>query len=836
MKWHTKCVALLTALSLVACGGPVPDAAELDAPEQATPGQRIRVNRQMLAGDPNRDASWDWTLNQTYTMYVNGVGAVTTLLPYYSNQGPAAADLNVAGDRDIDAAKGWRLVLRDFGSPSLGVSLPFFVLYNKYRGILRVFYWSVLPQTFTYATAKLSFQTTGDPTRTAALFTMPDPTRAFVDNYNPEYAQIAIGRALYHQWCYFDFDVTGYDPNLINKPDPSFFIQITGTDKSDLVLEGKIDLTQGTTTANQPQSSNGFKSATTAFNEALKTYKQIEGFQSDVKKKVWKDGDESKGPNTDNQNKWWYEPLKGLVPVVAAKFIPYLGPVVSLFKFLKGGGPAARQPAPMVFHGDVKLQGTLTTSAPLYDLLFRVPGALHVDPVNDALSNTLPLYDRPLGLFNLLTAPRLGWYTYTHMESDPYDGREWEVADGTEYWLTRPLQYVVNPDADMRVVTLQAAFHREGATTDGYVKDGDDGFRAPCELMGALGWDPYQYYQGRNVAVKLQLVPNTPVAGFEPVTLLKSYPAVEDDQVDADGARATCSSVHVGSWSGTTAVDDLLVRAPGNALSLRPLTSGNYSAPGTAAGSIDFSAYENVWPDDWTGDGRTDFMVRAPNGDMYLFAFNGTGFSAGTKVGTIPYAYSLIPGRWNNTDSTPDVMARTWDGKMLVYDFLNGAFNAARQVGTGFTYPTLWGFFPGRWSNADAVDDLISYSTNGTLKFHAFNGTSFSAGVTVMTGFPVPFSHVLVGNFTGDGTADLLVRTTSGTLKLHPFNNNVFTVAGGLTLASADPYTSYFTGDWNGDGVTDVLARKSGESTLMMRPLSNSAFGTAATLNGVLDP
>ena len=84
-------------------------------------------------------------MNTTYPLYVDGVASpqVNVLLPYYASTGPAAAELNISGDRDILPSQGWVLVVRDFGSGGAPpTSLPYFILYNKYRGLLRLFYWS----------------------------------------------------------------------------------------------------------------------------------------------------------------------------------------------------------------------------------------------------------------------------------------------------------------------------------------------------------------------------------------------------------------------------------------------------------------------------------------------------------------------------------------------------------------------------------------------------------------------------------------------------------------------------------------------------------------------
>ncbi|MEO1084619.1 MAG: hypothetical protein AAFY88_10275, partial [Acidobacteriota bacterium] len=183
--------------------------------------ERILLNRFMgLEGSTNnRDPNWDWTVNQTYTLHSTSGTFNNVRLPYYSNSGPAAALLNDSTGRDIEPSDGWELVLLDFGP---GVVVPYYILYNKYRGILRVFYYSTLPQSFSSAVARLSYQT-AFTNRSAAHFTFLDKNK-YVNNYDPARSQVVVGAVAFQQWAFFDFDVSGYDPAIGTKSDPTFVI------------------------------------------------------------------------------------------------------------------------------------------------------------------------------------------------------------------------------------------------------------------------------------------------------------------------------------------------------------------------------------------------------------------------------------------------------------------------------------------------------------------------------------------------------------------------------------------------------------------------------------
>lgn len=494
----------------------------------------VSVNRVMLAGDPNRNPSWDWTVNNIYQLYVTGIsGPVSVRLPYYDSTGPAAGDLNLSGDRDIFPAQGWVLVIRDFGSTTSPTPLPYFILYNKYRGILRFFYWSTLPSSFDHGAASLHFQQT-TAAKTAALMTLSDSTNLTVSDYNPSRAEIVIGKIAWQQWSYFDFDLSGYDPNLASKTDPTLVFDITGVNSTNLVASGTIDLNQ-IIEVNQPNSSNGFKNivngAVQAFTKPVERYKQIADAQALYKKL----GD-------DHLGTWWGQYLSSIGGALSgAAWLRGLGPVVGVLETIFGGGSSSpSQPKPLIFNGQVSLNGTLTSQSTLYTVILRAPGAIHADATNDALSNVLPLYDYPLGIFNLLNAPILQTYI---QEGVGYCYNGFDTWDYEYYYISgvgqkfKQINYAVNPYSGLQVQSLDVAYLPDDGFPDFYEEGVSDGYHRPCELSSYVAEDyypnagahdycgnvEYGQYSPRRLGVRVNLAPNPLPTGFEPTTLLKAY-------------------------------------------------------------------------------------------------------------------------------------------------------------------------------------------------------------------------------------------------------------------------------------------------------------------------
>ncbi|MGJ1535640.1 hypothetical protein ACR784_11500 [Sphingobacterium multivorum] len=91
--------------------------------------------------DPNLDPNWDWNnsaLNTVTVYYTTQAGSTINehnILVPWKTQGNPMNQINP----DIKTEDGWILAYKDFGTPTRGVYMPYFALYNKYRGILRVF-------------------------------------------------------------------------------------------------------------------------------------------------------------------------------------------------------------------------------------------------------------------------------------------------------------------------------------------------------------------------------------------------------------------------------------------------------------------------------------------------------------------------------------------------------------------------------------------------------------------------------------------------------------------------------------------------------------------------
>lgn len=262
-----------------------------------------------------------------------------------------------------------------------------------------------------------------------------------LDNYNAKGATslISVNKIVQHQWCWFDFDISGYDPTVTTKIDPTFILEITGVTESNIVTKGTIKFVYDTPTAPKNGLIAGFNNTingvTKNYTGVAKRYKDVTTAQAEYQ--AWAD-------STPIKTKWFSSLVKGACGVSGGNFIKALGSVASIINFAIGGGStSATSPAPLLKRGDMELNGTLTTLAPLFYKTIRVSGSIHADPTNDALTNILPLYDIPLGIYNLMENPTIEEHSKVENYLDNYGSGQIFVNTNM---IIRPLKYIYNPN------------------------------------------------------------------------------------------------------------------------------------------------------------------------------------------------------------------------------------------------------------------------------------------------------------------------------------------------------------------------------------------------------
>ncbi len=138
-------------------------AQSINFPEEGCPITIIKTdpNNYENPNDPNQERKWNWMEEPNYTYYrkdFGTLGIATTLINPFYDQNPSLNTIDFVNQdyKDFQPLDGWELLYKKFGSPAQGVSYPFFVLYNRFSGKMRIFVNIVNSSEFTFNNCEIA--------------------------------------------------------------------------------------------------------------------------------------------------------------------------------------------------------------------------------------------------------------------------------------------------------------------------------------------------------------------------------------------------------------------------------------------------------------------------------------------------------------------------------------------------------------------------------------------------------------------------------------------------------------------------------------------------------
>lgn len=436
----------------------------------------------------NRDA-WDWTIPVSQTVYLNDGGVIPRAvnLPYYAFDG-FATNLNNPNGPDVLPVDGWVLLYRSFGNPSCGTNMPYFILYNRYNGILRVFFYNDLtPQTFTFG------QITMDETNTT------DASLLNFDGGDLNHSLVTVDLIGPEQWSYADFSLTTFDPN--SHTDATLNFNLNGITDTSLTLSGGLTLDQVEQNGQVAGAYDKTKNAIGAFNSNY----------SDISKAAKAINDQA----NKNKGAWWSSAVNALTSGGVAFAAGDIWGVVGFIHSFLGGGKTTAPP--LHFQGQISATGTLQSTSEVYSFILRVPGEPHSNP-NDL---SLPIYDTKLGVFNA-GVPDINRY---EIVGDCGTDIICIFNNPKDYESATPLTIQLNPSIlTDATVTVSAAYTFDFSAPVTVAQTQATNSTVSLNLSGQFNNDP------SGVAVKLTIQPNSAPSGQEPITVIMNYPVFVTDQ------------------------------------------------------------------------------------------------------------------------------------------------------------------------------------------------------------------------------------------------------------------------------------------------------------------
>jgi len=437
---------------------------------------------------PSKLNTFDWTI-QDYpiNLLYNFNNATSIKSPYYQSDNQYLSPLAIPNDglRDMYPIDGWELIKKDFGYEDNGTpSIPaasrlYLILYNKYRGVLRVFFARGDMQPYNGASVKLTFDN-----NTASLSSLLDyaaEIHALNDfQFNkltnvPQITQVSPFISSPLVWFYADFPVM-YDPctcfyqSLVN-------VNISLSSTSNVSLSGNINgtiVTQGHSDGGATDygisENKDLTLGTTRFGKLVTAYNGVDAFKS-------KSNEVATNLNV-NGNGNFINGLNNLTSSTSGmksssflktglSYIPYIGDAISLWDAIVGGGKSAPGPQqvevlPLSVNLGVNMSGTITSNYDYSGSVFRTPGS----DVATAPDYAYPYYNEVLGVINLLKRPQIRILQYDRTTTYPTPGNVKE----TYIKLSEPLQFVLNPASGVNIVEIKGSYVSDflGSVSGGY--------------------------------------------------------------------------------------------------------------------------------------------------------------------------------------------------------------------------------------------------------------------------------------------------------------------------------------------------------------------------------
>jgi hypothetical protein len=439
-------------------------------------------------GDANGVINWDWEVDpnidynknclswQARTQQGNTLTGMGS--PFYNSQ-TIALDL-ISQAKDYTRARGWELLQRNFGCDR-ETPYPYFILYNKYTGLMRVFIYqpgSVAP----FSSVLLTMEPLKAPY--PATTSLEDAQVTAPDKYYSSTSTTSFGRKLISvtensgsgNWRVAEFNM-GFDPeiNASNYLGTGFKISINGIINSNVKAKIRGRSVNGTdpniynysyaTNTDPDPSPDGnskkFKATGEKFIKFSKTLNESrDGVFKAANNIVNSLADVAYGQGMKGRIKGVAYSLReiasssssfgkvlgqlGSALGAAGQVLNLVGGVIGLF----GGGDNEPAAMPTYTSYDMELDGTITTTVVPYTFIVRMPGALQPD------NNNATYYKCPLGIFNIKNTPQADKVTY---ERNMGAQLHVEKANFVSYRMRNNLEVAYNSGAGLEFVSAEAA-------------------------------------------------------------------------------------------------------------------------------------------------------------------------------------------------------------------------------------------------------------------------------------------------------------------------------------------------------------------------------------------
>ncbi|WP_165917331.1 T9SS type A sorting domain-containing protein [Flaviaesturariibacter aridisoli] len=505
-------IACLLSVVWMAGGAQCPNATDINATNVCGP-----------YGDGAGNSFWNWELNDpTNPNYCGNWYAKTGPDPLLVRMGApwvnaGSGKLKVIADEgDYTKAKGWELLLRKFGCQT-DVANPYFVLYNRYTGLMRVFVYLPAQSTANYQSLLMAVKSVYD-FRPATLADGSQQLRA-IDKYSNNQALgantdliISIGESVGgNNWAVAEFYMM-LDDNITSTNYANASLEVTIYGVTSNQLEAKVEGSSVSASSADAAANLAFKAASTpsvssggSFNytatgeRMVKLSKSLDEFVSKVHESAQKVVTSLSGKTgflgalrkqaegilaaTDSKASFakTFQSVSGFLGTVG-QTLNMIGAVIGFFK-----DDVAAAASPTYTSYNLTISGTITAQVVVQKFVMKLPGT-SAAPTN---ANNATYFNYPMGTLNLKVTPTADVLRYNRRALEPASASfyaQYHVATTVPYVAYRMrdnLQVVYNGGTGLVLERLEGALVAK--VTNNY--NTSDAQREPAQF-GPLEWAP----------------------------------------------------------------------------------------------------------------------------------------------------------------------------------------------------------------------------------------------------------------------------------------------------------------------------------------------------------
>jgi hypothetical protein len=449
-------------------------------------------------GDVSGNSNWNWELTDKFdpsycSMWyarTDQSGNLTPMKSPFVDASTTELDI-ISQQQDFTRAKGWELLRRDFGCSHV-TAYPYFILYNKYTGMMRIFIY-VPPGQENYSGIAIEVKpnlNSAYPATTAfsdTIQTAPDKYLTTTPGGNFGKGTVAIGKlGGQAAWSLVEFNPS-FDPNIQNAiyTGQSLEFTIFGVTNNNMFASIKGGSVTSTTPIfnyayrpTQPRTPNGnafdFKGVGEKFTKFSSTITnvrtELNGFATSVVsfltfppyngdtlfKKILKTFEKlKKATSTDGEFDQTFGKIGEASKAIGSLFKVFSA-VSGIFSLFSGSGSAGSGAGPTYTTYDLTLQGTVTTRVITSTFLLRVPGTIQNN------NDNATYYRCPMGIFNIKNTPQADVIAYRRTTRFQISGAgvpmpHQEGSEYVSYRIKNDLTAAFNDGAGLDLVSAQAA-------------------------------------------------------------------------------------------------------------------------------------------------------------------------------------------------------------------------------------------------------------------------------------------------------------------------------------------------------------------------------------------